>query len=88
MAIFNKPTNLNGAELLLELNAVGINITLPPTINGDGKLFLDIADADIVKAEGIVSAHNGTITPVKLTVDKKLANLGLSIDDLKAALGL
>jgi hypothetical protein len=86
MIKYTKPTNLNGAELLAELNAAGISITEPPFIDGNGDLFLEIADADAKKAEGVITAHNGTTVSPEPTIADKLASVGLSIDELKAAL--
>ena len=86
MIQFTKPTNLNGAELLAELNAAGIAIENSPSIDGDGNFWLDIAKTDEAKAKPIVAAHNGTIIPPEPTVADKLASVGLSIEDLKAAL--
>ena len=88
MIQFTKPTNLNGAELLAELNAGGVSITESPVIDGAGNFWLDIAEADKAKATPIVAAHNGTIVAPEPTVTDKLASVGLSVTDLKAALGL
>jgi hypothetical protein len=88
MIKFNKPLNLNGTELLAELNAAGIQITQPPAIDGNGDFWLDIADKDEAKAKPIVVAHNGTTVAPEPTVQEKLANAGLTVEDLKAALGL
>lgn len=88
MIQFNKPTNLNGAELLAELNAGGVAISETPIIDGDGNFWLDIAEADKAKATPIVAAHNGTTVAPEPTLDEKLASVGLSVTDLKAALGL
>jgi hypothetical protein len=88
MIQFTKPTNLNGAELLAELNAAGVSIQKSPVIDGDGVFWLDIAKADEAKAKPIVAAHDGTIVSPEPTVADKLSSVGLSIDDLKAALGL
>ena len=88
MIKFDKPENLNGTELLAELNAAGISITEIPTIDGDGKLWLNIAKKDETKARAIVDAHNGTTVAPEPTIADKLANAGLNLDDLKVALGL
>ena len=88
MIKFDKPTNLNGAELLNELNVAGILINNSPYIDGTGDFWLDILPTDETKAAAIVAAHNGTIVAPQLTVAEKLASVGLSIDDLKVALGL
>lgn len=88
MIQFTKPTNLNGAELLKELNAAGVAISQSPTLDGNGILWLDIADKDEAKATPVVAAHNGTTIPTEPTVAEKLASVGLSVADLKTALGL
>ena len=88
MIQFTKPENLNGAELLAELNAGGIVITEPPSIDGNGNLWLDISEADKAKATPVVAAHNGTTVAPEPTIEDKLASVGLSVDDLKSALGL
>jgi hypothetical protein len=88
MIKFNKPKNLNGAELLQQLNNNGVEITQPPLIDGNGDFWLDIAVADEAKAQTVVEAHNGTTVAPEPTVADKLANAGLTVEDLKAALGL
>jgi hypothetical protein len=88
MITFNKPTNLNGTELLQQLNDGGVSITEPPLIDGNGIFWLDIAEADTAKATPIVAAHNGTTIAPEPTIIQKLGSVGLTIDDLKTALGL
>jgi hypothetical protein len=88
MIKFEKPVNLNGAELLDELNSAGIVITNKPFVDGNGDLWLDIAKKDEAKAGTIVAAHNGTTVAQEPTVEQKLASVGLNLEDLKAALGL
>ncbi len=90
MVQFTTPTNLNGAELVAELAAVGVvvNTETSPLIDGESNFWLDIQEADKAKATPIVAAHNGTVTPIEPTVADKLASVGLSVTDLKAALGL
>jgi len=84
MAIFTKPKNLNGTELIQELADAGIIV--PRVLdNGDGTIELATDDA---KATKIVADHNGTQNAPEATIDEKLASVGLSINDLKAALGL
>jgi hypothetical protein len=87
MIQFTKPTNLNGAELLAELNAGGVAMTQWPELDGLGILWLDIAEADQAKATPIVAAHNGTIIAPEPTIADKLASVGLSIEELRTALG-
>ena len=88
MIQFTKPKNLNGAELLTQLNAGGVVITKSPVIDGEGDFWLDIAEADKAKATPIVAAHDGTLIAPEPTVADKLAATGLTLDELKAALGL
>ena len=86
MIKFIKPSNLNGGELLQELNAAGVLVTTNPMIDGNDCLWLDIAKTDEAKAKPIVTAHNGTVIPPEQTIADKLASVGLSIEELKAAL--
>jgi hypothetical protein len=91
MITFTQPENLNGAELRAELNAVGVAISdnaEAVSIDENGALILDIDETKKDLALKIVAAHNGTTAAPDLTVKQKLASVGLSIDDLKAALGL
>ena len=88
MIKFTKPTKLNGVELLDELKAGSVVITELPMIDGNGDFWLDIAEADKAKATPIVAAHNGTTVAPEQTIAEKLSIVGLTIDDLKAALGV
>ena len=88
MITFNKPANLNGAELLAELAAASVVVAGLPVDDAQGNLLLDIKKADEAKATPIVAAHNGTIVAPEPTVADKLASVGLSIEDLRAALGV
>ena len=91
MMQFIKPTNLNGKELRQELNTAGIAISddiKAVSLDDENNLWLDIVEADKAKAKPIVAAHNGTTVAADPTIEDKLANVGLSFTDLKAALGL
>jgi hypothetical protein len=88
MIQFTKPQNLNGTELMAALNTVGVSILNSPIIDGEGNFWLDIAEKDKAKATPIVAAHNGTMVAPEPTLDEKLASVGLSVADLKSALGL
>ena len=91
MIKFNRPTNLNGGELREQLNAAGVKISDDPSSvkeDAEGNLWLDIANKDESKAKSVVEAHNGTTIAPEPTVADKLANAGLTVEDLKAALGL
>ena len=83
MKTFTKPINLNGAELKEELAAVGIIV----------EQIIDFADGTIgfetdneSAATAVVSAHNGTTVVPEPTIADKLASVGLSLDELKAAI--
>ena len=84
MKIFDKPTNLNGAELKEELAAVGIVVE---TIRDNADNTISFETTNEVKAAEVVAAHNGTIIAPEPTVADKLASVGLSLEELKAALG-
>jgi len=91
MMQFTKPTNLNGEELRLELNNAGVAISddiEAVSLDDENNLWLDIAEADKAKATPIIAAHNGTIIAPEPTIADKLASVGLSVTDLKEALGL
>ena len=89
MITFNKPENLNGTELRDELNASGILISYDEfSVEVDNNvLLLDILESDKEKATPIVAAHNGTTVAPEPTIADKLASVGLSLEELKAALG-
>ncbi len=90
MEQFTKPENVNGGELREELKAAGVKIgdKYDAVMVDDKILHLDIDPTDKLKASAVVAAHNGTVAEREPTVSEKLASVGLSIDDLKAALGL
>lgn len=89
MIKFNKPTNLDGAQLCEELEAAGvlINKNTSPLIDGDGDFWLDIDTKDTAKAQKVLDAHIPKPRP-EPTIENKLATVGLNLNDLKAALGL
>jgi hypothetical protein len=86
MIKFDKPTNLNGAELLAELKASGVAVTGLPLIDENGEFWLYVKETDKAKTMPIVAAHNGTLVAPEPTIAEKLASVGLSIEELKAAL--
>jgi hypothetical protein len=90
MIQFQVPTNLNGAELRQELNAGGVfisNDTFAIILDDEKNLCLDIAEVDKDKAAVIVAAHNGTTVAPEPTVAQKLTLVGLSLEELRTALG-
>lgn len=89
MIKFEKPQNLNGSELLAELNAGNVKITEPPFIDGNGDFWLEIESKDKNKATTIVSNHNGTIVVPDKTAARAaiLDRLGLTVDEAAILLG-
>ena len=73
------PVQLNGDQLQLELNAAAVYV-------GENGLVID-SDKTEAQVKAIVDAHIPIPKP-ELTLAEKLASVGLSVDDLKAALGL
>lgn len=67
MILFDKPNNLDGAKLIDELIAGGVEIIgndelahlgkTVPMVDGNGKLNLAIAEKDKAKAQAVVSNH-------------------------------
>lgn len=91
MISFTRPTNLNGTELLAQLLDAGIKIVDDRNSvqdDANGNLLLDISANQQAKAAEVVAAHNGTTIAPEPTIEDKLASVGLSLPDLKAALGL
>jgi hypothetical protein len=89
MISFNKPTSLNGEQLRIELRAVGVAISDHAdavTDTSDGHIHLDIAAKDQSKASQVVAAHVGIDSTAQLTIAQKLESIGISLDELKAAL--
>lgn len=93
MIQFTKPTNLNGGELIAELQTAKIAIKGFPYLDGNNDLWLDIPAKDEDKAKAIVDAHNGTVDDSAKLTEKAaekaalLNRLGLTEDELKTILG-
>ena len=89
MISFDKPLNFEGVQFCEELEAEGVvnNRNTSPLIDGNGVFWLDIASKDTQKAQDVLNAHIPQPKP-EPTIAEKLASVGLSIDDLKSALGL
>jgi hypothetical protein len=62
---FTTPTNLNGATLIEELIAAQVSVAEDNgkpnwvEIDGDGILWIDIAQKDKAKAEAVIATHSG-----------------------------
>jgi hypothetical protein len=82
---FTKPQALNGAQLKDELQAQGITVAGLED-DGQGQISFNVEKAKEGLAASIVAAHVGI--DKEPTVTEKLESVGVSIDDLKVALGL
>jgi DNA-binding transcriptional LysR family regulator len=83
MKTFPKPQNLNGAELIDELAAVGIIVDKVFDFS-DGTIGFETDNESTAAA--VVAAHNGTTVAPEPTVEDKLASVGLNLEDLRAAI--
>lgn len=83
MKTFPKPKNLNGTELMAELAAVGIVVDKVFDFS-DGTIGFETDNEST--AATVVAAHNGTTVAPEPTIADKLASVGLSLDELKAAI--
>ncbi len=87
MIKFDKPTNLDGAQLRQELLNANVKIGNTGTevvIDEYGNFWLDISEVDKPKAEPIVAAHNGTIIAAEAKAQAKAAlleRLGITQDE-------
>ena len=76
---FSIPTELKGEQLKAELGCDEVYIREDKLVIGG-----DLTEA---QAKAGIAAHKPITEPVP-TVEQKLASVGLSVDDLKSALGL
>ena len=91
MLRFDRPINLNGRELRDELKAAGIPVSDDLNYlrdDGQGSLFIAVSESFEAKAAAVVATHDGTTVAPEPTVQDKLASVGLTLSDLKTALGL
>jgi hypothetical protein len=89
MIKFNTPKSLNGSQLRKELVAAGVAISTGHEaieLDSNGDLWLEIKETDKAKAKAVVDSHAGSNNSKVLTVQEKLDMVGLSLDELKAAL--
>ena len=81
----NKPINLE--QLDAELNGKGLNASIDDDGNIIEVTLADNNDATKEELADAIDAHIAKPTP-EPTIEQKLALVGLSLDDLRAALGL
>lgn len=82
MATTTKKINL--AQLDQELNAGGLNME---SLKGEHTISAINGEITEAQLEAAIAAHVAVEDP-QPTIAEKLASVGLSIDDLKAALGV
>jgi hypothetical protein len=82
---FTKPQALNGKQLKDELKTQGITVEVIED-DGQGQISFDVEKAKEGLAASIVAAHVGI--DKEPTIVEKLESVGVSLNDLKAALGL
>jgi hypothetical protein len=89
MIQFTQPQSLNGAQLVEELTSAEVAVTGRPSIDGDGVLWLNIANADEVKAKAIVTAHIGIDQSAAIEAQRAaiLERLGITADEAKLLIG-
>jgi|LakMenEpi03Aug12_release.lakeMendotaPanAssembly.Ray.scaffolds.fasta_scaffold27418_5 hypothetical protein len=75
---------INLAQLDAELKAGGLNME---SLNGKNTIWPVNDNITEAKLEAAIAAHTAIDDP-EPTIADKLASVGLSIDDLKAALGV
>jgi hypothetical protein len=83
---FKQPKTLDGKQLIDELAQAGIIAADIPNIDAEGNMWIDIDAKDEAQAASIVASHVAVLKPI--SIEDKLASVGLSVSDLKAALGL
>lgn len=88
MIKINKYPKINGEQLRIELANAGVQLNpVTPYINAEKELVLIVNAGDESKVNEIVANHVAVTKP-EPTIDDKLASVGLTINDLKTALGL
>ena len=89
MISFDLPINFNGVQFCEELKNTGIIIDNKADMwaTYEGVLWLNIDTKDTQKAQDVLNAHIPQPKP-EPTIEDKLALVGLSLTDLKSALGL
>jgi len=83
MAITSKEININQLNKELGLKGLVFNLNDP-----ENKIILPAENSGLTEAEleAAIDAHIAIFK--QITIEEKLASVGLNLDDLKAALGL
>jgi hypothetical protein len=91
MLEFNIPEKFNGAEFRLELADAGVSLYEETELINiieikNDKLVVNVDESYETLVAAVVAAHNGTTVAPEPTIADKLASVGLSLDELKAAI--
>jgi len=87
MIKINNFPEINGEQLRAELLNAGITINKSTPYISNNELVIDVLEGNADLVEGIVANH--IVKPIEPpTVLEKLSAVGLTVDDLKTALGL
>jgi hypothetical protein len=88
MIKFDLPKDLNCTQLIGEIEAKGIAVdkSVIPLIDGNEDFWLPVEESDREAVTAVIKKHKPVV--VIPTVADKLAAAGISLDELKVALGL
>jgi hypothetical protein len=88
MTKFDLPNNFNGEQLVNEIEAKGITIdrSVLPLVDGNGEFWLPVAESDYDAVLDVIKKHKPVF--YEPTITDKLAAAGISLDELKVALGI
>jgi hypothetical protein len=88
MIKFNLPKDLNAEQLVNEIASKGIAIdeSVLPLVDGNQDFWLPVNEIDRTAVAKVIADHKPVF--IQPTIQDRLAAAGISIDDLKAALGL
>ena len=89
MHTFPMPAQLNGEQLISELNTAGVIVEGLPEDWADGLLRLDIKETDNAKTSEIVAKHMAIDSQITKAAEKAalLAKLGITEDEARLLLG-
>ena len=88
MHTFPMPAQLNGEQLISELNTAGVIVEGLPEDWADGLLRLDIKETDNAKTSEIVAKHMAIDSQITKAAEKAalLAKLGITEDEARLLL--
>jgi len=83
---FSLPEELNAEQLVNEIeeNGISINRDELPLIDGNKDFWLAVDEKDREAVQAVLDNHKAVFK--QPTIEDKLASVGLSLDELKAAI--